>query len=393
MAWDEEPWKREPWGKADIARILDPPPSDCALRYTDNASIPEELSDYFQKLLSDCGLQYKVSRGSIQDFSQFYEEYDPFHIKPSDEEFMSGSALLSRWRMTPEELANSSLRFPVRIWHKKKGRAERVNDKITQYSMILEFEKDPRMWIDRLGKTPPNIWFSVPQWWLCTVEDIKFYEKLEQAKGSPWAAELPETPDWLSPKEVLKRWDKTLVWLESKVREMMLPVYSLSSYDGRYKLSEDALSRNRGGGFFFSSSKALLDDCLFRIEDIKNFEKAHPSQLKPKKPKSRRSEDNPNFKRAIDFSKSVRRKFPRIKMDDLAWVTYFVLTYGDRSFDDEKLGEAADEILEEKYGGARELKRNKFIGKTKPQWSTVRRWFRHPKAFPHKSGKPRTDNR
>ncbi|MGO9569716.1 MAG: hypothetical protein ACLP5H_19465 [Desulfomonilaceae bacterium] len=86
------------------------------------------------------------------------------------------------------------------------------------------------------------------------------------------------TLDWLSPREVLERWPKfNPRKLEELVRDMRLRVYSLDQ-SGEFQLvSEDALSR-KSGGFF--GGGALLDDCLFKLSDVQEFEEKNKGELK-----------------------------------------------------------------------------------------------------------------
>jgi len=85
---------------------------------------------------------------------------------------------------------------------------------------------------------------------------------------------LLSTPDWMDPQKLLERWHKRLLWLESKVRGMMLPVYSIDYLDQNGEprpLSEDELAKRTG---------ALLDGCLFRLADVQTFERGQKKLLK-----------------------------------------------------------------------------------------------------------------
>ena len=208
----------------------------------------------------DSGTRY--SWGSFLHLIELHSDYD---LAPNPGEgWISGARLLSRWETNAQDLIILSSFLPVYLWRKETASMERINDKTTSQWDMPRFQRDPCNWIDVQRKVPPNSWFSVPQWWWCEIEDVKFYEKLEHEKGIEWVAARQVTLDWLSPKELLKRWSKRLVWLELKVKEMMLPVYSLSSF-GLHALSEDALSRTSGGSLFFGGGGALLDDCLFKL--------------------------------------------------------------------------------------------------------------------------------
>ncbi|MGO9119838.1 MAG: hypothetical protein ACLQPD_19780 [Desulfomonilaceae bacterium] len=82
--------------------------------------------------------------------------------------------------------------------------------------------------------------------------------------------DLLSTRNWLSPQGLLERWEnkKNLAWLESEVKKMMLPIYSLSQDEQPQPLSEKVLAR-KGGGFLAGE---VLDEYLFKLSDVQEFE-------------------------------------------------------------------------------------------------------------------------
>jgi hypothetical protein len=360
-----------------------------AERYLKICTIPNELQHHhhkFKEMLSDFGLVYDLNFQDMCMYWQFLETYNISLALPA-EIWVSGRELLQRWQTAPRELADRILPFPIYLWNKKIGREKRINDEITPYTDILEFQSDPVSWFtDHV--LPPDIWYSIPQYWWFKRPDIEFFEKLEHQKPTKGSsiiknADLKISSAWLSLSEVKARWlGASMSKLTNLIIDGSLPLYGLNQEDGVHLINPatlvQGLLRKRGDDFLSMPVHRLpsysLRDRLFKISDIRLYEKEHGSVLKPKKPKSRRVEDNPNFKRAIAYANSVKHKYHRIKMDDLAFVTHSVLTHGDRKFE--------DVLLEKKYAGARELKREMFTSKRKPKVSTIRGWFRKPSAFP-----------
>jgi|SRR5271157_2239191 len=317
----------------DLLRKWGPPPSDLARAYTDNAPIPENHRDgfkerqkFYTKMFVEFGLAYKVSWGSLWDYSKLYEDYDYLYLKPLERGWMRGSKLLSKWGMTAEELANSFIRFPVYMWNKKKACMEPINEKITRCSEILEFQRDPHMWIDVWPKPIPNMWFSVPQWWLCKAEHIEFYEKLEQEKAIRTgkssdiiknAAELQATQEWISPDEVMEKWKIPLVDLELRVRKMTLPVYYLDRKEGIHLKSEEALSRSAS-----LLNYGPLHDCLFKSVDVKKYASRHQAI----KSKMRKTPKERDIERIAKWKEKIKKRHRNIIDDELAEVIYQALS-------------------------------------------------------------------
>jgi hypothetical protein len=109
-------------------------------------------------------------------------------------------------------------------------------------------------------------------WWFKKEEARGFLRRHRPKEGK--LIDLPSTLDWLSPEDVPKRWGKNLFWLESKVREMMLQAYLPDYLDEGEKLlplSEAELAETTG---------SLLDDCLFKLSDVQEFEGKNKKELK-----------------------------------------------------------------------------------------------------------------
>ncbi len=183
--------------------------------------------------------------------------------------------------------------------------------------------------------------------------------------------------EWLSPYELAQHLKLPVKQILTLVRTKGPPTY-------RFDQNKGPLSNSR-----YFLRKNGTKEVFFKVDEFCQFLCQHPYLLfglqKKKAKAQHRVEQNPNFQRAIDFAKRVKRKYRRIGMDDLAFVTHAVLTHGDQEFD--------DVLLERKYAGARAISRERFLGENKPAYSTVRNWFRRPGAFPHKTGQPSTRSR
>lgn len=271
------------WGNDEppdwIKRLTTPaPPSDYALTYTDDAPIPTEIKDLFQtahefytKMLADYGLDYKVTWGAEIKRFLLQQEYEIGH-NPG-EGWISGTELLARWETPAKDVTSISNSFPVYLWRKETASMEAINKKIASQWDIMEFQRDPRNWIDVRSKVPPNIWFSVPQWWWCKVEHIEFYEKLEHEKAARGnksdiiknVAALEVALDWLSVTEVKERWRVSNYKLEELVRDKGMPSYNLGSETGIYSIGVDVPTVGLWGTYTFN-------DRLFKLTDVQEFE-------------------------------------------------------------------------------------------------------------------------
>lgn len=198
-------------------------------------------------------------------------------------------------------------------------------------------------------------------WWFKRRE-VEFFETCHSDICQ--AGQDRQSP-WLTPVGLAQEWGITSETLLMFVREKGLPAWILNKKAGLLRVWSERVQD-------YGLGNALLDK-----SDAEDFLKKHPTLYGYKKKESkdrRRVEEDPNFKPAIDFAKRVKHEYSRINMDDLAFITHAVLTYGDRPFD--------NDLLERNYARVRELPRQGFTGKRKPKESTVRNWFRRPEAFP-----------
>jgi hypothetical protein len=321
----------------DLIKLLTTPAplSDLALSYTDSAPMPTDIRfqgerEFWTRQITAYGLPYKVFWGSVVDVFPLLRDYDLTH-NPG-EGWMSGVELLSRWETTPQDLTSISSSLPVYLWRKEMTSMERMNEKIPGQWDIAQFQRDPHNWIDVWRKIPPNIWYSVPQWWWCKVEHIEFYEKLEHEKAIRTgknsdivnnADVLEVSLDWLSVAEVKEIWSVSNDKLERLVRDKGLPSYGLSREEGIHLISPDTHPVGFWGSYTFG-------DRLFKLTEVKKFGKSNNL-----KRKTRRTPKDRDIERIAKLIPKIKKRSRNITDDKLATVIHWALNESRPFFEEE----------------------------------------------------------
>jgi hypothetical protein len=367
-----------------------------------------DLQAALTRRLTQVGLDFKVDGWAIRGWKCLRKELGSLPLSWWHGErpgWTPGISVAVRHRKTLREFIDSAPArdLPIYMWPQDGAQPVRINEKVGQYphsydlglrkvkpySYILKFQEDPLPEFTRahqsksdldkfLHKIPEAFWWLVPLFWWFKDEELEFYEKLHKIKiFDVDGNELPGAPNWFSPFEFIVKRGKTLSWLQSKIQEREIEVYSLN---------QDGIEACGHQAFTFPPNYAD-GDYLLKREEIEKYVKTHPNQFK-----ASRVEQNPNFKRAIEFAKNARKRYSDITKNHWAQVTWWILTYEDVPFNDEHLanqlgdGTFDYELLERRYAGARQIKRERFTGK-KPKYSTVRQsWF--VLAFPEKPHRP-----
>jgi len=227
-----------------------------------------ELTDVVVRL----GLPYKVTKLDVYDFALFICSYAQT-ASVEHPEWVSGIQLMDRWGISPDEcLKNLWVNtLPTFLWSLEDCNFRLVSPLIPRHYDILDYQKNPSDYF-RWKSEPPNMWFCVPQWHYFRKVDVEFCEMLDpeifkRLKGQ-------HSRQWLRFNDVVERWGVPEAIVERAVREKGLPAYRLGMGRGILRADDS----------FFTAPGNLLPpgkkQCLFKLEDIRAFERNNKGFLK-----------------------------------------------------------------------------------------------------------------
>lgn len=280
---------------------------------TEDINWIEELSELIQSL----GHSFEIRPCNVEDFFLFDAEYekDVSKLKPSDG-WITGRDLMIRWRWFPEDLADTLPRLlPVYLWSKRSQKPQRVNDLIPSIADISEFQKDPDLWTNSLGKTRPNIWFSVPYYWLMELKNLEFLERLPRdsnrlLKRHHIPMDGPQMFfDWFTWDELLQRWHVSNHRLENLILDLGLTANWLTSRNGIEPAPEDIIQNQGMRGDWFPREQTVM----FARQKVWDFEdKQGKGMDSSRKERSKELKINPEELRAVDLIEEARRTNPNM---------------------------------------------------------------------------------
>ena len=226
------------------------------------------------------------ARLATDKWNAFDAIYDVHH-KETDRAWISGTELLDRWEMEPEELArNAPGWLPVHLWSKQAGEMVVVNKQIP---LLLESLRYPLCPPNATTKLPPgqsfrSPLFAWPEWWWFRKEDVEFCEKVKQELRE---RVRPLTTEWETVEEVQQCWNNIPVTtLEEQVIKKGLRAYFLSAKKGIIQADETFLTRSLGFGI-----PRNIHQCMFKQSEREAHEKKFFKKKRSIQGKAKSNED------------------------------------------------------------------------------------------------------
>ncbi len=271
--------------------------------------IESEWQEALAEAVRKIGFSYEPTAKDVHDYIKFAREYehDPKNII-SDEDVFPVTGLSQRWEYPLNDLLRKlPYVLPIYVFHKNSKRLVRVNDQIE--SAIEKLNKPKKAQVEG------NISFAFPWFWVVSMRELQFLERLPRRRGSVWPPNLIFNQDlepsfeWITWDEILERWNIKNRRLEDFILDLGLAAYTLSTHNGIEAAPEDIILKRGQRADWFPREHHVL----FAREDVWAFEEKYGS-AKDRRGKSPRAilRVNPVKLRAIDIIREGLRSDPHM---------------------------------------------------------------------------------
>jgi hypothetical protein len=244
-------------------------------------------------------LGIQIPENEIMD--RFCEASGLYHLWPPPPEipkgWIIGFDVLKRWRRKPDPgedalgtwiyLRIGGRPLPNRFlfsWEKNTP-----DDMECRFSRQIEAEEKAR---EQNRQEPRNPWLFKPQLWWFKLEDVEFCEKANSLIRDRMDRKHL-SPFWLTLAEVQTRWNKDRQALQGFVTERIIDGNGLQAYYYRKphhslrhsELATAAREIMSSGISLVDKTRidekpsSFLDTCLFRLEDVQDFEDRHRDKM------------------------------------------------------------------------------------------------------------------
>ena len=273
----------------------------------------------WQKELSETlrliGFPYHLSSEDVHNFIEFARKYEADLTRiTNDQDLFPVAKLPERWQNSPKAVFSSiSSQLPIYLYHKPSQSLQRVNDFIESALDAIRSSREHSSWRLTPQETTNNISFAFPWFWLVSMRELQFLERLPRTTGRLWPPTLIRNPqlefsfEWITWSEILGRWNINNRRLEDCILDFGLPAYRLTAASGIEHAPEDIILKRGQRGDWFPREQTVL----FARQEVWAFEEKYGSP-KPGKGESSRMilRVNAAKLRAVDLIQEALRSDP-----------------------------------------------------------------------------------